>query len=57
MKSEKEIKAQLELAKENLRKTEKQFEKYDNHDDMEAIPVFRQEVETLEWVLERTEGS
>ena len=30
MKTEKEIKAQLKLAKKNLSRTEKLFEKYDN---------------------------
>ncbi len=57
MKTEKEIKAQLKLAKKNLSRTKKQFEKYDNHDDMDDIPIFRQEVETLEWVLSQTKGS
>ena len=51
MKSEKEIKARLKEAKKALKETRARFEKYDNHDDMDLIPVEEQEVRVLEWVL------
>ena len=51
MKSEKEIKTQLKIAKKELREVRKRFEKYDNHDDMDLIPVVEQEIKTLGWIL------
>lgn len=51
MKTKKQIRAQLETAKKELREIRKQFAEYDNHEDMEAIPVIEQEIKTLEWVL------
>lgn len=51
MKTEKEVKKQLKLAQNNLRNSRKQFEKYDNIDDMDAITIYEEEVRVLEWVL------
>ena len=51
MRTIKEVKKQLRIAEVNLRTTRAQFEKYDNHHDMELIPVYEQEVKTLKWVL------
>ena len=51
MKTEKEIKAQLKVAKKELRKVQARFEEYDNHDDMDNIPIVNEKIKTLEWVL------
>jgi hypothetical protein len=51
LRTEKEIKEKLNAAKKELREVRAQFEKYDNHDDLEQIPVIQQEVDTLKWVL------
>jgi len=46
-----EVRKKLRIAEVNLRATRERFEEYDNHDDMDLIPVYEQEVETLKWVL------
>ena len=53
MKSEEEITRRLKVAKKDLKDTTKRFDKYDNHDDMELIPVYEAVVAELEWVLAR----
>jgi hypothetical protein len=53
MKAEKEIKAQLKLAEKELREVRQRFQRYDNIEDMHAIPVVEQEIETLKWVLSK----
>lgn len=51
MKTEAQIKAELKIAKKDLAKTVKQFEKYDNHDDMEQIKILEAYIEAYEFVL------
>jgi hypothetical protein len=52
MKAEKEVKSKLKWYKKLLKETEQRFEEYDNHDDMDLIPVYEEVVEILKWVLE-----
>ena len=51
MKTEKEVKARLQIAKKELLRVNKEFQKYDNIDDYNQIPITEQEIVTLEWVL------
>jgi hypothetical protein len=51
MKTEKEIRKNLRSAEKELKETRKRFEKYDNHDDLELIPVQEEAVNILKWVL------
>jgi len=52
MKTEVEIKKELKTAKADLKKSEKQFAKYDNTDDMEEVARLQEKVSTLEWIVE-----
>lgn len=51
MKSIFEVKERLKAARKELKDVQKRFEKYDNHDDMDMLPVIAEEIRTLEWVL------
>ena len=46
-----DVRKKLRIAEVNLRQVRARFEEYDNHEDMELIPVLIQEIETLKWVL------
>ncbi len=51
MKTSEEIEKKLRLTEKELRITKFRFQKYDNHDDIDAIPVLKREVNTLRWIL------
>lgn len=51
MKTESRIKEMLKKTEKDLKETEKQFKKYDNHDDMETIQQLKAEVQAYKWVL------
>ena len=51
MKTKKQIQCRLSAAQESWAATVARFEKYDNHDDMDMIPMYMTEVKVLEWVL------
>ena len=53
MKTEKEVKVKLKTVEAELKKTQKDFDEYDNHDDLEELGKLRREVETLKWVLSK----
>lgn len=52
MKTIKDVKEKLTGLKIALKHATKQFQKYDNHDDMVEIELIRTRIESLEWVLE-----
>ena len=54
MKDEREIKRELRAAKRELRDVQKRFEQYDNHEDMDLLPVVEQKIKTLRWVLKES---
>lgn len=52
MKTSEEIEKHLRAVEKRLRATRARFTRYDNHDDMDLIPIQEQEVESLRWVLD-----
>jgi hypothetical protein len=51
MKTEAQVKEELKKEQKHLKSTQKNFEKYDNHDDMDEIERSKSRVQVLEWVL------
>lgn len=51
MKTEKQVKEELAVAKKRLKQVQAQFDEYDNHDDMDELERIRAEITTLVWVL------
>jgi len=53
MKTERQAKDELKIVEQSLKKTQKQFDLYDNHDDMDEIERLQAKIEMLKWVLSK----
>lgn len=51
MKTKNQIEAKKRQIKKRFTNTERNFEKYDNHEDMEELVILVGQLEILAWVL------
>jgi hypothetical protein len=53
MKTKKQVETRIKETKKQLLQTEESFDRTDNVDDMHLIPVLENEIQALQWVLEK----